>query len=86
MGVTPHFFNKTAPDLSSVGVYDLIFLNLEENNFPLNTVKLYVIYPNSKNLVKVINECEMVFIKPNVDIYGSRVNNYSDLEQNINQF
>ena len=68
------------------GVYDLIFLNLEENNFPLDTVKLYIIYPNSKNLVKVINECEMVFIKPNVDIYGSRVNNYSDLEQNIDKF
>ena len=68
------------------GVYDLIFLDLAQNNFPLDTVKLYVIYPESQRLVKVINECEMIFIKPNVDIYGSRVNNYSDLEKNINEF
>jgi hypothetical protein len=30
--------------------------------------KLYIVYPNARSLLKYINECEMVFIKPNTDI------------------
>lgn len=68
------------------GVYDLTFLNLKEHNFPSNTVKLYVIYPDSKRLMKVINECEMVMINPSVDIYGCRVEKYINLEKNIDKY
>lgn len=64
-------------------VYDLIEFDLKENNYPKNTVKLYVIYPYSKRLLKVINECEMVFIKPNTDIYGCKVVNFTTLEEDI---
>ena len=65
------------------GVYDLLKFKLTDNGYAKNTVKLYVIYPYSNRLMKVINECEMVFIKPNVDIYGCRVINYKDIKEDI---
>ena len=65
------------------GVYDLINFNLIENNYPKNTVKLYVIYPDSKVLLKVLNECEMEIIKPNTDIYGTKINRFIELEENF---
>ena len=68
------------------GVYDLTFFDLKANNYPLDTVKLYVIYPDSTRLMKVINECEMVMIDPSVDIYGTRVERYKKLDENINKF
>ena len=37
-------------------VYDLIEFDLKANNYPKNTVKLYVIYPCSKRLLKVRSE------------------------------
>ena len=64
-------------------VYDLINFDLKEKNYSKNTVKLYVIYPFSKRLLKVINECEMIFIKPNTDIYGCRIINFNTLEEDI---
>lgn len=64
-------------------VYDLINFDLKETKYPKNTVKLYVIYPFSKRLLKVINECEMIFIKPNTDIYGCRIINFNALEEDI---
>jgi hypothetical protein len=66
-------------------VYDLINFDLKENNYPKNTIKLYVIYPFSKRLLKVINECEMIFIKPNVDIYGCHIVNFNTLEEDIHE-
>lgn len=67
-------------------VYDLLKYKPLENGYPKNTVRLYVIYPNSRSLMKVINECEMKFIKPETDIYGCRINNYTDLKDNIDRF
>ena len=67
-------------------VYDLINFNLEENNYPKNTVKLYVIYPYSKTLLKVLNECEYQFIKPKTNIYGTKVTNFTELKDNFNEF
>lgn len=68
------------------GVYDLINYNHLANGYDKNTVKLYVIYPYAKRMMKVINECEMKFIQPETDIYGCKINNYQDLKQNINRF
>ena len=67
------------------GVYDLIFFDLEANGYSKDTVKLYIIYPESKRLMKVINECEMIFIKPEVDIYGCRIVNFLTLKDDINK-
>lgn len=69
------------------GVYDLVNFDLASNGYnKSDTVKLYVIYPSSRVLLKVINECEMEFIKPETDIYGCKVNNFTDLKENINKF
>ena len=65
------------------GVYDLINFKLVDNNYPKNTIKLYVIYPDSRCLLKVLNECEMKFITPDTDIYGCRMNRFKDLEENF---
>jgi hypothetical protein len=70
-----------------LGVYDLLNFDLEKNNYDKKTtVKLYIIYPCSNRLLKVINECEMEFIKPQTDIYGCRVNNFTDIKEKIDQF
>ena len=37
------------------------------------TKKLYIIYPNARSLLKYINECEMEFVHPHTDVYGSNV-------------
>lgn len=67
-------------------VYDLVNFNLEANGYPLDTKKLYVIYPKATTLMKVINECEMVLIKPNVDCHGSKVTNFDDLVRDFDLF
>lgn len=68
------------------GVYDLIEFNLKANGYAENTVKLYVIYPFSGTLLKVLNECEYEFIKPHTDIYGCKLTNYRDLKDNFLKF
>lgn len=75
---------KTGEQMKNV--YDLINYNLSEYGYDKSTVKLYVIYPYSNRLLKVLNECEMKFITPKIDIYGCRINNYSDLTENIDEF
>lgn len=68
------------------GVYDLLKFKLIDNGYSKNTIKLYVIYPYCNRLMKVINECEMVFIKPNIDVYGCRIINYKNLKEDILKF
>ena len=46
--------------------------------------KVFIIYPNSKALFKVINECEMIFVNPDTDIYGANIITYKQLEDNYN--
>lgn len=45
--------------------------------------KLFIIYPNVTALLKVINECEMVFVYPDTDVYGARVIPYKKLMENL---
>ena len=58
------------------GVEDLMRLEFSEKN----SKKLYVIYPNAKALLKYINECEMVFVKPETDVYGATVISYQAIK------
>lgn len=46
--------------------------------------KLYIIYPNCKALFKVINECEMIFVNPDTDIYGSNIITFKQLQEDHN--
>lgn len=45
--------------------------------------KLYLIYPNTKSLLKYINECEMIFVQPTTDVGGSNVVTYINLKEHI---
>ena len=67
-------------------VYDLINFKIDGVNYKKNTIKLYVIYPDSRSLMKVINECEMEFVKPKTDIYGTKMTKFTNLKKEINEF
>lgn len=67
-------------------VYDLVNYDLKLNGYDENTIKLYVIYPQATTLMKVINECEMVLIKPNVDCHGAKLTNFTNLERDFDLF
>ncbi|MBE6130752.1 MAG: hypothetical protein E7183_03450 [Erysipelotrichaceae bacterium] len=38
-----------------------------------NEIKLVIATPNPKKIVKYINECEIVFVTPYTDVYGTRL-------------
>ena len=59
------------------GVEDLMRMEFSERN----AKKLYVVYPNAKALLKYINECEMVFVKPETDVYGASVVSYQAIKE-----
>ena len=67
-------------------VYDLVNYDLKLNGYDENTIKLYVIYPQATTLMKVINECEMVMIKPNVDCHGAKLTNFTNLQRDFDLF
>ena len=53
------------------------FLNevstFQKTNFPIDITKIVLISPKPKKIVKYINECEIIFVKPSTDIYGSYI-------------
>ncbi len=59
------------------GVEDLMRMEFSERN----AKKLYIVYPNAKALLKYINECEMVFVKPETDVYGASVVSYQAIKE-----
>ena len=67
-------------------VYDLVNYDLKLNGYDENTIKLYVIYPHATTLMKVINECEMVMLKPNVDCPGAKLTNFTNLQRDFDLF
>lgn len=46
--------------------------------------KLFIIYPSSRLLMMAVNECEYMFIYPDIDVHGYRVINYNEFEFLIN--
>ena len=57
----------------------LMRLDIESNKI---IKKVFLVYPNTRSLLKYINECEMVFIYPKTDVYGSNIITYRQLEEN----
>lgn len=53
----------------------------EEKQYMKN-IKMYIVYPNARSLLMYINECEMKFVNPNTDVYGTRVVTFQELEKN----
>ena len=45
------------------------------------TVKLYIIYPNARTLLIYVNECEMKFVSPKTDVYGTNIVTFANLLQ-----
>lgn len=41
--------------------------------------KLFIIYPNARQLMIAINECEYAFVYPKTDVYGASVVTYNRL-------
>lgn len=66
------------------GVEKFIRYDYEDKN--VKNIKIFIIYPNAKSLLKYVNECEMEFVTPETDIYGTRVYTYDALVENIDIF
>ena len=64
------------------GVELLMRMDIKNNGKKVR--KLFIIYPNSRALLKVINECEMIFVNPKTDIYGANIVTYRQLEEDHN--
>ena len=47
----------------------------QKTSFPNGEIKLILFSPKPKKIVKYINECEIVFVNPSTDVYGSRIIN-----------
>ena len=63
------------------GVESLMRMDINPNGKEVK--KLFIIYPNSRALLKVINECEMIFVNPKTDIYGANIITYKQLEEDF---
>ena len=66
------------------GIEPLMRMEVEQSTKPAK--KLYIIYPNTKSLLKYINECEMIFIHPTTDVYGTNIIRFTDFENKFNEF
>ncbi|MBQ9449614.1 MAG: hypothetical protein IJU60_07065 [Acholeplasmatales bacterium] len=53
----------------------------DENN--VISKKIVLVYPDSKSLLRYINECELEFITPDTDVYGCNVVTYKQLNENL---
>lgn len=45
----------------------------QKKDFDENIIKLVLINPRPKKIVKYINECEIIFVKSSTDVYGSKI-------------
>lgn len=62
------------------GIEGLMNLEIDETKTKIKKIKkLFIIYPSSKIILRYINECEMEFVYPDTDIYGSTIITYNQL-------
>lgn len=52
------------------------FMNLDVDN---SIIKIVIATPKPKKMVKYINECEIVFVTPQTDVYGVKLISLNDL-------
>lgn len=72
---------KTFNDETMRFVPDVEGLMRMDISVKTNFKKVYIIYPNARSLLKYINECEMVFVHPSTDVYGTSVIPYVALRE-----
>lgn len=58
-------------------------MRLDLQNNAKKEYKLFIVYPNARALLKVINECEMVFVYPDTNVYGASLVTYRNLEEHL---
>lgn len=66
-------------------VYDLICFDESSLKLDKKVIKVHIIYPNASRIMKVLNECEMKMVTPKLDIYGTRIVKYINLEEELKQ-
>lgn len=64
-------------------IEELMRLELPKDDETREARKLYIIYPGARSLLRYINECEMEFVHPNTNVYGTNIMTYNDLDENI---
>lgn len=64
-------------------VEQLMRLDLPHTSNNKANKKLYIIYPNARSLLKYINECEMEFVHPHTDVYGTNIITYIALSEHL---
>ncbi len=62
---------------------DLIRLDLKKEKNGKKPRKLFIIYPDAKSLIMIVNECEYEFVTSDTDVYGSHIITYNDLKNNL---
>ena len=57
-------------------------MRMDINSVGKISKKLYIVYPNARSLLKYINECEMEFVHPDTDVYGTNIITFVNLNEN----
>ena len=62
---------------------DLIRLDLKKEKNGKKPRKLFIIYPDAKSLIMVVNECEYEFVDSDTDVYGNNIITYNYFINNL---
>ena len=54
-------------------------MHAEFKNESKHVEKLFIIYPNARQLLIALNECEYAFISKDTNVYGAKLITYQDL-------
>ncbi len=75
-------FNDTSMNFVP-NIEELMRMELPNQYDERQPKKLYIVYPGARSLLRYINECEMEFVHPTTDVYGTNIITYNDLNENI---
>lgn len=71
---------KSSPQDESIKFIDKVVdaMNVKIN-YEREVDKIFIIYPNARQLMIALNECEYAFVYPQTDVYGAKVFTYNRL-------
>ena len=62
---------------------ELIRLDIKKEKNGKKPRKLFIIYPDAKSLIMVVNECEYEFVDSDTDVYGNNIITYNYFINNL---
>lgn len=62
---------------------ELIRLDVKKEKNGKKPRKLFIIYPDAKSLIMVVNECEYEFVDSDTDVYGNNIITYDYFISNL---